>query len=154
MQVGNELAGHEYATNTTADMIALAELIQDIWSDVAPAARPGLYGPSTDACTDKAQLEIVANISDIPGIRGFTFHSYPATNGTGPNSLPGLILNASWLRTGILGGSRNVSGCIDAWKAGPRAQGLELLVTEASSSYAWTFPPPAQDSVCASHLEV
>lgn len=49
-EVGNELVSHEYARNTTEDMIALASLIQDIWSDVPVGDRPGLYGPSTDAC--------------------------------------------------------------------------------------------------------
>ena len=36
--------------------------------------------------------------------------------------------------------------CINAWKAGPQAEGLKLLLTEASSSYNWELPPPAQDS--------
>jgi hypothetical protein len=64
-----------YAFETVDDMIALASLIQDIWSDVPVASRPGLYGPSTDACTDPKQLAIIANITDVPGIKGFTFHS-------------------------------------------------------------------------------
>ena len=74
-EVGNELISHEYASNTTADMVVLAKLIQRIWSDVPSAQRPGLYGPSTDACQDAGQLEILKNISNVPGIAGFTFHA-------------------------------------------------------------------------------
>ena len=158
-EVGNELASHEYARNTTADMVALAGLIQHIWSDVTADRRPGLYGPSTDQCKDPMQREIITNISNIPGVAGFTFHSYPAHNGTGVDALEKLLLNVTWLRTAILGQQgTDAAACIASWNAtkgngngngnGPRHNGFELLVTEASSSYNWKLPAdtPAQNS--------
>jgi hypothetical protein len=57
-----------------------------------------------------------------------------------------LLLNATWLDTRIMTGSAAVA-CLDAWNAGPRAAGLQLLLTESSSSWDWTLPPPAQNSV-------
>lgn len=73
-EVGNELISHEDAQNTTADMITLAGHIQKIWGDRPADQRPLLYGPSTDACSDQGQLDIITNISKVPGIGGFTFH--------------------------------------------------------------------------------
>lgn len=102
--------------------------------------------PSTDACQDAHQLDIMINISKTPGVAGFTFHGYPGHNGTGADALSSLLRNATWLRTGILTGS-SANMCIDAWRQrGPKADGIELLVTEASSSYNWQLPPPAQNS--------
>lgn len=46
-ELGNELITHLAATNNTADIIALAGIIQDIWSDVPAANVPPLYAPST-----------------------------------------------------------------------------------------------------------
>ena len=36
--------------------------------------------------------------------------------------------------------------CVDAWLGGPRAAGLELAVTESSSSWNLPLPPPAQNA--------
>ena len=57
-----------------------------------------------------------------------------------------LLLNATWLDTRIMTGSSALQ-CLDAWNAGPRARGLQLLLTESSSSWDWQLPPPAQNSV-------
>jgi hypothetical protein len=144
-ELGNELVYHEYANDTVADIALLAGIIQEIWADVPAAARPRLYAPSTDSCSDAGQLEIMHNITGIPGVAGFTFHAYPGEGGTGANNLSALLLNSTWLREGILTGSDAV-GCLDAWNAGPRARGLELLVTESSASWAVGLPAPAQNS--------
>jgi hypothetical protein len=57
-----------------------------------------------------------------------------------------LLLNATWLDEGIMTGS-GAFKCLDAWNAGPRAAGLQLLLTESSSSWDFQLPPPAQNSV-------
>lgn len=156
-EVGNELITHESAVNTTADITKLAGIIQTIWSDVPFEQRPGLYAPSAGqaSCVDPAQLEIMASLSSIPGVVGFSFHSYPARVGVIPDSLGRYLLNTSWLREGIIDNS-DASGCITAWNAsgGPRSKGLSLLLTEASASCSGTLPPPAQDSFLHSFFTV
>ena len=79
------------------------------------AHRPGLIGPSAGqaSCTDPAQLQIMANISTATGVLGFSFHSYPARVGPPPDSLARFLLNASWLRTGILRDAE-ASHCVQA----------------------------------------
>ena len=74
---GNELLYHLSAKDTAADIVLLAGIIQDIWSDVPSASRPLLYGPSTDACDDAGQLQIIADIAGVPGVGGFTYHVRP-----------------------------------------------------------------------------
>jgi hypothetical protein len=144
-ELGNELAWHQYANDTVADIVTLAGIIQEVWADAPATSRPLLYAPSTDDCTDAAQLEIMANITGVAGVGGFTFHGYPGQSGAGAEDLASILLNSTWLRERIMTGS-NAVGCLDAWNAGPRARGLELLVTESSSSWAWDLPPPAQNS--------
>lgn len=144
-ELGNELVSHLPATTNVEDILEAASIIQSIWSDTPSAQRPGLYAPSTDACSSSAQLDVMRNISNQTGVAGFTFHGYPGQSGTGSNNLTALLLNSTWLRDGIFTGSDAVA-CIDAWNAGPRAAGLELLLTESSSSWAWNLPPPAQNS--------
>ena len=82
-ELGNELRGHLYAENTTQDIAECAGIIQDIWGDVPAHSRPGLYAPSTDACSDPEQLQIMANITGVPGVAGFSFHGYPGGGGPG-----------------------------------------------------------------------
>lgn len=72
-ELGNELVSHMFANDTVADIKLLAGIIESIWADVPSAQRPRLFAPSTDACTDPAQLEIMANISGVAGVGGFTF---------------------------------------------------------------------------------
>lgn len=88
----------------------------------------------------------IAVISPLryPGVAGFTFHGYPGGSGQNP-TLPELLLNVSWLQSGIRG-SNSIQACIDAWDLGPRATGLQLLLTEGSSSWNSELPPPAQDA--------
>ena len=144
-ELGNELVGHLPAANTTDDIKRMAGIIDEIWADVPEAARPRLYAPSTDACGTAAQLQIMANITHVPRVAGFTFHAYPGQNGQGANALADILTNATWLRTQIMRGSE-ADMCIDAWRAGPQAAMLELLVTESSSSWNLPLPPPAQNS--------
>ena len=144
-ELGNELVGHLPAANTTDDIKLLAGIIDEIWADVPEAARPRLYAPSTDACGTAAQLQIMANITHVPRVAGFTFHAYPGQNGEGANALADILTNATWLRTQIMRGSEAYM-CIEAWRAGPQAANLELLVTESSSSWNLPLPPPAQNS--------
>jgi len=102
-----------------------------------------VYAPSTDACWSSEQLGIMNSI--VGAAAGYTYHAYPGGNGTGPSALPLLLLNSTWLRTGIMTGSDS-NTCIAQWVAGPRADGLVLWVTESSSSWSWQLPPPAQNS--------
>lgn len=144
-ELGNELVGHLPAPNTTDDIKRLAVMLDEIWADVPATARPRLYAPSTDACGNPAQLQIMANITGFPRVAGFTFHAYPGQSGEGANALIDILTNATWLRTQIMRGSEAFM-CIDAWQAGPQAANLELLVTESSSSWNLPLPPPAQNS--------
>jgi len=70
-------------------------------------------------------------------VRGFTYHAYPAGDG---HNLLSLLLNSTWLRTGILTGSDSIN-CLDNWNADTRASGMELWVVEASSSWNWVGAP-------------
>jgi hypothetical protein len=143
-ELGNELVSHLDAATNVADIKALAGIIQGVWGDVPFAQRPLLFAPSTDACASAEQLEIMANVSGVPGVGGFTYHGYPGQGGTSP-PLSALLANATWLRAGVMAGS-DAAACIRAWGAGPRDSGLALLLTESSASWAVDLPPPAQDS--------
>jgi hypothetical protein len=145
-ELGNELRGHEAAANTTQDIIRLGALIQSIWSDKPSADRPQLWGPSTDACSDTGQMEIMMNITGALGVTGYSFHSYPF-GGSPRDNITARLLNSTWLRSGVLTGS-NASGCIDTWvlPGGPRDGGLGLWVTETSSSWNTTLPSPGQNA--------
>jgi hypothetical protein len=138
LELGNELVSHLDATTVVEDIRTAAQIIQEVWSDYPPSQRPGLYAPSTDDCNSQDQLDIMTNITDIPGVKGFTFHAYPGGDGMGANSLSTLLLNASWLAQGITTAS-GANKCLEAWNEGPsRGAGLELLLTESSSSWnAW-----------------
>ena len=142
-ELGNELACHLNASTTLADVAALAGMVQAVWSDTPPAARPGLFAPSTDSCAP-SQLEVIAGLAGIPGVTGASIHSYPGGDGVHP-PLASLLLNETWLRTRLIpkGGALD---CIDAWRAAAAASGLQLWVTESSSSYAIDVPAPAQNS--------
>lgn len=144
-ELGNEQVSHLDAGVNVQDIITLAAIIQDTWADVPPGKRPALYAPSTDACYDAQQLEIMTNITNVPGVAGYTFHAYPFGSGTGGDALLSVLTNGTLLRSKIMTGASS-SSCIDAWNAGPRRAGLELLVTESSSSWSWQLPPPAQNS--------
>jgi hypothetical protein len=144
-ELGNELVSHLDPAVNVADIVALASLIHEIWSDTPAAQRPGLYAPSTDSCQVPAQLAIMQNITNIPGVLGYSFHAYPGSSGTGANALPSILLNATWLRTRLMTAS-SADLCLGAWNAGPRAAGLQLLLTESSSSWSTDIPSPAQNS--------
>lgn len=75
-------------------------------------------------------------------VKGFTFHAYPGQQGA---NLSSLLLNTTWLREGILTGTEAYL-CLDYWNSGPRAAGMDLWITESSSSWNWQLPPPAQNS--------
>ena len=145
LELGNELVGHLPALTVTTDILALADMIDAVWSDAPAASRPRLYAPSTDACSNAEQLAIMANITGHPRVAGFSYHAYPGESGEGANALPSILLNSTWLREEILRASASYE-CLDAWQAGPRAAGLELLVTESSSSWNLPLPAPAQNS--------
>ena len=140
----SELISHLDAATNVADIKLCADIIQQVWADAPPSRRPPLFAPSTDACSSPQQLQVMDNITGYPGVAGFTFHGYPGQGGLSPPLLD-LLTNATWLRTGIMTGSA-AQECLGAWGAGPRARGLQLLLTESSSSWAWDLPPPAQDT--------
>jgi len=149
-ELGNELAGHLDPAENSADILSLSEMIQTIWSDVPESERPIFVAPSTDDCYNNygQTFQIMQNVSKA--IDAFSYHAYPAGDG---HNLQDLLLNATWLRSGILTGS-NSQQCLDDWNAGPRAAGMDLWVTEASSSWNWQgsndppWPPgqPGQNS--------
>jgi hypothetical protein len=141
-ELGNELVSHLDPVANTEDIVTLSRIIREVWADVPAAQVPPLYAPSTDACWDNATFAIMRNITGVAA--GFTYHAYPGGGGVAP-TLQQLLLNSTWLREGIMTGSKS-QACIDAWNAGPRQAGLQLWVTEASSSYNWSLPAPAQDS--------
>ena len=90
----------------------------------------------------------MTNLSASGRLAAFTFHAYPGGSGAPPHpTLPQLALNASWLRGGIMTGSE-ADNCIAWWKGlVDGGSGLGLAVTEASSSWNATLPPPAQDTL-------
>jgi hypothetical protein len=147
-EVGNELAGHLDPAQNARDVVQLSGIIGEIWADAPASQRPGFYAPSTDNCWTQDTLHIMQNVTGH--VTGFTFHGYPAGDG---HNLLQLLTNASWLRSGIMSGS-DAQACIADWNGAPRAEGMQLWVTEASSSWNWagaTDPPwppgmPAQNS--------
>lgn len=72
-ELGNELACHIAPATNIADIRTLAAIIQEVWADVPAAQRPNFFAPSTDQCSP-AQIEILNNLSSIPGVTGFSFH--------------------------------------------------------------------------------
>ena len=164
-ELGNELITHMTAATNAEDIKRAAGIIQSIWADVPADQRPGLYAPSTDACWSDDQMQIMRNITGVPGVAGFTFHAYPGGGtypGGPPYNLTKLILDPDWLGNLFNAPKQPSQNCLDAWNRNttsthpshnttsthpsPRASGLQLLLTESSSSYSWNLPPPAQDS--------
>lgn len=147
-ELGNELTGHISTATNLADIAAAAALLREIWAD-APAPPP-LFAPGIADCAEEGALQILAMLPDIPGVAGFSFHSYPG--GAGKN-LSALLLNPEWLRNDVLG---QTPLCLSAWNApdGARARGLRLWATEAASSYNWAAGPPAQNSVLDNYFTV
>ncbi len=137
-ELGNELITHLDPTNNTADIDTLVTIVKDIWA--GSPATPPVYAPSTDACSDPQQLEIMTNVTTIA--TGYTFHNYPGQNGS---QIVAQLTNATWLRTGIMTGAA-ATQCVQHWQSGPASKGLELLVTETSASWSWQLPPPAQNA--------
>jgi hypothetical protein len=143
-ELGNELIGHLPAWNNTQDILLLAEIIKDIWSDVPAADVPPLYAPSTDSCSTNDTYGIMVNVTGV--VRGFTYHAYPGGSATAPQpTLQQLLLNSTWLRTQIMQASDS-QACIDWWAGYSKNQGMELWVTESSSSWNYQLPAPAQNS--------
>jgi hypothetical protein len=145
-ELGNELVTHLDPQANADDVKALAALIGAIWAD-APAPPP-LFAPSTDACADPSAALIMDQTATLAA--GFSFHAYPGGGGTGSNALASILLNATWLRDGIMAGS-DAAACVATWNGGggagaPRARGMQLWVTESSSSYSTDLPAPAQNS--------
>lgn len=145
-ELGNELVTHLDPTVNTQDILTLAGILADVWSD-EPSAVPPLYAPSTDDCRDDEgqSAAIMANVSGH--VAGFTYHAYPGGGGNPPNTLESLLTNVTWLRTGILTGSSS-NQCIADWNSlpGPAESRMALWITEASSSWNWQLPSPAQNS--------
>ena len=164
-ELGNELITHMSAKTNVEDIKKAAGIIQSIWADTPPEQRPGLYAPSTDACRVQEQMQIMQNITGVPGVAGFTFHAYPGGGtypGGPPFNLTKLILDPDWLGNLFVAPQQPSQNCLDTWNgktttfppihdhssnlSSPRSSGLQLLLTESSSSYTWDLPPPAQDS--------
>ena len=162
-ELGNELITHMSAETNVEDIKKAAGIIQSIWADTPVAQRPGLYAPSTDACWNDDQMQIMKNITGVTGVAGFTFHAYPGGGtypGGPPFNLTHLILDPNWLANLFVAKAQPSQNCLDTWNgkdqdnnfpekfphSSPRSSGLELLLTESSSSYSWNLPPPAQDS--------
>lgn len=140
-ELGNELFSHLAAQDNVQDIHALAAMVQDIWSDVPTSARPPIFAPATDVC-DPTTLSIMQNITGVANV--FSYHAYPGGDGQGDHALTNILLNSTWLRTGIMTGS-GAGACIEYWNSGPRQAGMELWVTEAAASYN-NVPPPGQNS--------
>lgn len=140
-ELGNELTGHITTQTNLEDITAAAKMIRDIWSDTSTS--PPLYAPAISSCGDDGAIEILSKLSNISGVTGFSFHSYPGGEG---KNLTALLLDPHWLNSGVIG---QTSLCLDFWnaKGGPREKGLQLWITEAASSWNWAATPPAQNSI-------
>ena len=148
-ELGNELTGHISRDTNLQDVATAAGMLASIWKD--KTAPPPLYAPAISDASLPDAIPILEALPSIPAVAGFSFHSYPLGNG-GAGLAPQL-LNASWLRSGALGSAPPL---LSAWSApgGPRALGLGVWVTEASSSYNWAVPPPGQNSVLNNYYTV
>ena len=71
-ELGNELASHLDPYANVADVLALASVIREIWSDNDV---PPLLAPSTDDCWSSDMAQIMRNIT--PAVYAFTYHAYP-----------------------------------------------------------------------------
>ena len=125
-ELGNELVGHLDPVLNTQDILALSGIIDKIWGD--SPNKPDFFAPSTDNCWAADTYAIMKNVTGA--VAGFTYHAYPGGDG---HNFEQLLLNSTWLRTGIMTGSNSIA-CINGWNAGPRASGMDLWITEASSS--------------------
>jgi hypothetical protein len=170
-ELGNELVSHLNYTNNTADVIALADIIKQIWSSNSSAIAtadadvdgymgeasghgnhyiPPLIAPSTDDCSDPGTAKIMAGIAGHA--QGFSFHAYPGGSVSGSNHHPTmleLLTNSTWLRTGILHGSDAIQ-CVSDFSAvvgtAAPADRMGLWLTESAASWNVSVAAPAQNA--------
>jgi hypothetical protein len=149
-ELGNELLGHlPLATN--ADDVARAHAaLQSVWAG-QPQPPPLLAAPATWSCQASAGTPaLMANLSAAGAAEAFSFHMYPAGSPASFDAYAAVVTNASWLRGGLLQDpATNASACIAAWSAGPRAQGMDLWVTEANSAGGDAAAAPGPASFAA-----
>ena len=69
-ELGNELAGHVLATENTADILALSQMVGEIWADAPAALRPQFFAPSTDNCASPDTAAIMHNVTHA--VTGFS----------------------------------------------------------------------------------
>lgn len=142
-ELGNELVGHLNYTANIQDILTLVDMVKSIWSNEGDNIPP-VYAPSTDNCYVNDTFTIMNSIADFA--TGFTYHAYPGGSGTGIDNFTSILLNTTWLRTGILTGSDSIN-CINQWiNGGSKAKGLDLWITESSASWNFSLTEPAQDS--------
>jgi len=132
-ELGNELTNaydlHLTIQENAADYNVLNTLISQIWPDKAD--RPLIYGPSTDYCNDDSAIFMNGTKSFLSG---FTYHSYP---GQGGSDLKTQLVDINWLKQNIILNDPHAHSaiCIQNWEQIGKPIGMELWVTETSSSY-------------------
>jgi hypothetical protein len=115
------------------DVQHLGKMVNAVWPPTARQPRRFLVAPSTDAC-DETAWQFVHGTANTLG--AFSYHSYPAQDCRNYNAQ---MLNATWLRTGLIqrDAHANSTGCIQAWQARSAAhKALQLWLTETNACYS------------------
>ena len=134
-ELGNELTRSHHITmeENVEDVQHLGKMVNAVWPPTARQPRRFLVAPSTDAC-DETAWQFIHGTANTLG--AFSYHSYPAQDCRNYNAQ---MLNATWLRTGLIqrDAHANSTGCIQAWQARSAAhKALQLWLTETNACYS------------------
>jgi len=132
-ELGNEMTNYDIHITIQQNVIdynTLHSIMVKIWPD--GASRPPLYGPSIDYCNADATTFMQGTKSFLTG---FTYHTYPGQAGT---NLTEQLVDINWLKENIILNDPHAHSevCLQTWEQIGKPAGLELWITETSSSYA------------------
>lgn len=133
LELGNELTNprwqrqHLTVQETIDDMVALKALGDGIFHEM-----PTYVAPSTDYCSGGQPEQYLKGVAGT--LSAFSFHSYPGC-GYAKSAAPGLLLNLTWLRTGLIENDAHadVGSCVSA----ASKFGVKGLLTETQSTCIW-----------------
>lgn len=134
-ELGNELVqgGHINTTTLINDYLRFNSIMETIWPNATQ--RPAIFGPAAGDC-EPGILDFLNATKHF--IKAFTFHSYPAGNGSASVQQ---LLDVNWLRNDILyqAYATGPYNCIAQWKAIAEPYGVQLWLDESNSAYLETY---------------
>jgi len=128
-EISNPYAPHLTIQENVDDYNTLNNLITKVWPNAQN--RPPIIGPSTDYCNADTATFMQGTKSFL---KGFSYHSYPGQDGS---KLKTQLIDINWLKNNIILQDPHAHSqvCITTWEQIGKPVGMELWVTETSSSY-------------------